>query len=410
MGRVKHEMHEAESRGWYSVDKFVCSNCIEDSFLQDLIDRNVERSACDYCDRQADVDIAAPVDVLLERLADTLLYHFAEPVDAGVSYESREGGWQADVFPTEEALLEIDFGTPKEDLFADVVAAITTDSWVKASGSHWLGLAVNKEYMYSWETFAHHVKHESRYFFGTSRFTKDDPFLDEHLGYSQTDILTQIGKLCTGLNLMQTIPSGSTFYRARSRKSDSSWPLDAASMGAPPANKCSAGRMNPAGISYLYLADEEATAIAEVVREASTDFAVGTFEASRMLLVLNLADLPEEPSIFDSERRKEREWNLFLQGFVKSITQPVEKDGKEHIDYVPSQVISEYFRLVYQMHPDSSEMSPSTLDGIIYPSATRIDHRNLVLFPVGQGYKRTFDQVSFSGATLRRIAHAKKML
>jgi RES domain-containing protein len=400
MGLVKHEMHLSEARGWYSVEKFVCAQCIEGSFLKDLIESNAEHNMCDYCERQADVNIAATADILLEKLTDTLLYHFAKPVDAGVSYESREGGWQANVVSTEDALLRIGFGSSSEDLYDDVVEAITSDLWVEAPGGHWLGLFAHKEYMHNWEAFEYIVKHDSRYFFGTPRIAKTDPLSHEHLGDIKSDIFTQLDKLCDSLNLVRTIPSGNTFYRARSRQPDSSWPLDAANLGAPPEEYSSAGRMNPAGISYLYLADEEKTALAEVGVDARAECAVGTFVVARPLTVLNLAYLPEVPSIFDSERRKEREWNLFLQSFVNSITQSVEKDGREHIDYVPSQVISEYFRLVYEANPEGNNMPSGALDGILYPSVARPGHHNLVIFPVGHGYKRSFDQVNFASATV----------
>ncbi|MBS7809249.1 HEPN-associated N-terminal domain-containing protein [Variovorax sp. PCZ-1] len=392
MGLVKHEMHVSEARGWYSVEKFVCPHCIENSFLQALIERNVDHNFCDYCDRQAESNIAAPVDVLLESLADTLLYHFAEPVDAGVSYESREGGWQANVVSTEDALLKIEFGSPSDALFDDVVKAITSDLWVEAPGGHWLGLPVHKEYLHSWEAFEYTVKHESRYFFGTPRIAKDD-----------ADILMVLSKLCAALNLVKFLPSGITFYRARLRDSDANWSIDPANMGAPPTESCSAGRMNPAGISYLYLADEEETALAEVISKVPTEYVVGVFTATRNLTVLNLADLPDEPSIFDSQRRKERELILFLKGFVQSISQPVRKDGREHIDYVPSQVISEYFRLVYETHPENGGQPAGALDGILYPSVARPGSYNLVLFPIRSAYTSNFDQVTFTGASIRHV-------
>lgn len=49
-------------------------------------------------------------------------------------------------------------------------------------------------------------------------------------------------------------------------------------------------------------------------------------------------------SIIGSAVPRERGGLLFLREFVKSITLPVVHDGREHIEYVPTQVLTEYFR------------------------------------------------------------------
>jgi len=76
------------------------------------------------------------------------------------------------------------------------------------------------------------------------------------------------------------IPQGTTWWRARLgciledaiiAESDKTqiWapedrPFPADEMGAPPANKTTEGRVNPRGISYLYLATNPKTAVAEI--------------------------------------------------------------------------------------------------------------------------------------------------
>jgi hypothetical protein len=49
--------------------------------------------------------------------------------------------------------------------------------------------------------------------------------------------------------------------------------------------------------------------------------------------------------------------------FMKDFTSPIDKDGREHIDYVPTQVVSEYFRSYMKTSAGTK------VDGIIYPSA-----------------------------------------
>jgi hypothetical protein len=86
-----------------------------------------------------------------------------------------------------------------------------------------------------------------------------------------------------------------------------------------------------------------------------------------------ITSLSRLPSIF-AQVRYERDHLLFLRQFVESITEPVEHDGREHIDYVASQIVTEYFRHRYRMDKKIA------LDGIIYPSAQRRCGRSAVIF------------------------------
>ncbi len=39
---------------------------------------------------------------------------------------------------------------------------------------------------------------------------------------------------------------------------------------------------------------------------------------------------------------------IFLHHFQRDISEPVERDGREHYEYVPTQIVAEYFRHVYR--------------------------------------------------------------
>jgi hypothetical protein len=76
------------------------------------------------------------------------------------------------------------------------------------------------------------------------------------------------------------------------------------------------------------------------------------------------------------------------------ISQPVEKvekNGREHIKYVPTQVLSEYFAKIYKK-PDGNP-----LDGMVYYSAARNAGTNIVLFPPKQNKKGFMELVDFEG-------------
>lgn len=132
--------------------------------------------------------------------------------------------------------------------------------------------------------------------------------------------------------------------------------------------------MNPPGISYLYTALDSQTALAEVLPRPPCRASIASLRLRTDVRVLDLTALPDIPSIFDEARAEQRQVLLFLGKFIHAITQPVLRDGREHIDYVPSQVVSEYFSQVHRF-------DGQYLAGIVYPSAVREGGKNFVLFP-----------------------------
>lgn len=161
-------------------------------------------------------------------------------------------------------------------------------------------------------------------------------------------------------------------------------------MGPPPKEKASAGRMNPAGIPYLYAAFDKTTARREIGVNGRTTKTVftATFALTEPLWVMDLSTLPPLPSVFDIANKEAREQALIVRDFVKAISTPVTKDGHEHIDYVTSQVICEYLAQVFELEESRK------LGGLIYPSSVHKGGKNLVVFPEDR-YKGTFYGVAF---------------
>jgi RES domain-containing protein len=385
MGLVKSAWIEAEERGWVEIEKNVCENCVEDEFLKEQIRGAAAAKQCDYCGRKSRRLIAAPADVVMALVAGTIGYFFCEPTQAGVPYE---GGWLVDPKDTDDVVYSVGLDC-HDELFADIVGSFTNDAWVPAAEGHWATPHPNEIYKYSWIRFEEWIKHETRFFFMRSSYPamERDPHEIE-----PGRMLSVVAHLVRDLGLVTDQAASQRLYRVRERTGGEGWPVDAESMGAPPADKARAGRMNPAGISYLYLSFDEATAIAEVVRSTPAQIAVAEFRATRTLRILDLTTLPPEPSIFDASRREQREGLLFLRDFVKAVCEPVSRDGREHIGYVPSQVVSEFFALVFR---DSGRVG---LDGIAYPSTVHHSGKNLVLFPTTRGLERGFDMVQFESA------------
>jgi hypothetical protein len=63
-----------------------------------------------------------------------------------------------------------------------------------------------------------------------------------------------------------------------------------------------------------------------------------------------------------------------LAKFVDDLSKPIEKDGRQHIGYVPTQIFTEYIRHFLQAPNGESIM------GIVYPSAQNEGANSCVLF------------------------------
>jgi hypothetical protein len=135
--------------------------------------------------------------------------------------------------------------------------------------------------------------------------------------------------------------------------------------------------MSAAGISVFYAALDMETARAETLANLppidERMLTGASWTNTRPLNVLDLSKLPPVPSFYAQERY-DRDHLIFLEEFVKSITQPVEHDGREHTEYVPSQIVTEYFRHRYRMHDNVR------LDAIVYRSARHKGGRSIVIF------------------------------
>lgn len=358
--------YESLERGWDAPGKFVCADCVEDDFLRGLIEANLASRKCTYCGRGSRGYIAAPVESIMPAISSALHYYFNDPDSACVPYD--KGYVSEPTTTTEEALDAVSLEC-QENLFTDIAGSFHNTLWTETAGGHWAGTHDSETLADSWKDFVHSVKHECRYFF----FRRIPSKYSDKL--SPLAVLEAVGRIANGLELINIIPSGTELFRARIRANDAAWEVNSRQLGPPPNELANAGRMNPAGISYFYLAKDQQTALAEVVNKPPCNVVCASFKTSINLHVLDLGELPAIPSIFDEEGHGQREWIYFLHHFIFEISQPVAKNNHEHIDYVASQIVSEYLAKEFRTtdgHP---------INGVTYPSTIRPGGINVVLFP-----------------------------
>lgn len=134
--------------------------------------------------------------------------------------------------------------------------------------------------------------------------------------------------------------------------------------------------MSPAGIPMFYGAADEYGAIAETVvgrLPKGEILNVGVFETVDSMHVLDLTNVPGIPSLFSPSRHL-RPILRFLRSFVNDLSKPIKKDDRVHTEYVPTQIVTEYFR--HSFHSDNGPL----IQGIFYPSSRAKGYVACVLF------------------------------
>lgn len=388
MGIVKGAWMEGMERGWSAPSKYACAACVDDNYLRTIIRRNLTSQQCDYC--KSTTRRAAPVKSVMDAVSTELHRSFNTYEDAGCPYGKDIPEIHSHL--TRDALQQI----PLEcnwDLLTDIADAFHNQLWVDAPDGMWMGTHIYEELGWSWNQFVRAVKHETRFHFGRTHRRAENS--GELLEVSK--VLPFLAGLFRTYRLARSLPSQTNLIRVRERKNGAVWLADEQQLGAPPPELASAGRMNPAGISYFYAAFDEQTALAEVNANAGANAVISRWETTRDLRVVDFTKLPELPSPFDRQNGRKREMLLFLWDFLIEMRQPVAKDGTEHIEYVPTQVVCEYIAQVFKT------AAGEQIDGLIYSSSVSKDGKNLVIFPERGNFHDRWRAIKLIGATERTI-------
>jgi len=346
-------------------ETFVCADCVVDDALVKVVNDNLGSTKCDCCGKVSKEFIAASFNDVMERIYDSICTEYADAQDINVPWV--EGGWMIGETDQWEILYDINPEWP--DKFSeDVNDSLGNDRyWVQHSGGDWSLTDPSGTLKTGWDLFKSQVLTKTRYLFLTE---PDDDGRPDYIAVSK--MLNVLGSVITGLELIIEIPTNSEFYRVRVSKDGAAFG-SFEELGLPPHRSAGAGRMNPVGIPYFYLARDSETAKAEVIYTDNIDYGEAVFINIRPLKILDLTSTPNPPSFFEPDRYYERHQIYFISQFKDELTQPVKKDGREHVDYVPTQIVSEYFK--HRFTHDGEK-----IDGIMYPSVKHEGGVNIAIF------------------------------
>ncbi len=349
------------SEPWESVysspDTSVCPDCISDPFLRGTVEDSLEEDRqCSYCGASP----AATIDVVLDMITETIGADYTDPANV-LPYESAEGGYQGYVQDGMELVYELSPWTDNEELLEDAASAFAGTAWCEAN---YFSLGAFDVLRYGWEGFVEQVKHQTRYLF-LEELGSNDPYEREEVP-PPGRMLSALAKLIREHCNFRILDASSPIFRVRVH-SDVDRLDTVQELGSPPLEYARhSNRMSPAGISMFYGALDMETAIIETfdpTQASGKAITLGIFKGVKPLLLLDFTDLPSVPGDFDENNRHLRAPIAFLHAFVTDLTKPVSRDGYEHVDYVPTQVVTEFVRHRLRGPEDQS------INGIAYQSS-----------------------------------------
>ncbi|MGR6831376.1 RES family NAD+ phosphorylase [Aliivibrio wodanis] len=165
------------------------------------------------------------------------------------------------------------------------------------------------------------------------------------------------------------LKQGKEFWRARVNHHGITEAFGVSQVGAPPKGMAGSGRINPAGISYLYGASDKETALSEVRPWKGAIVTVANFTLKREVKVADFVQDIPTPNV------AEVGLNEFSDHLMRSLISQI-LQGKYFS--APAHAHDDYAYLASQYIAE--QLKNMGLDGIKYPSVLSETGENICLF------------------------------
>lgn len=321
------------------VNKFACKDCFNVESIRFFIENNSFEGHCSYCNCKTKV---TEIEKIISLTLDAIKAEYCTKKDLPPQYMDSE----IPIY-TESILIEKKL-TNNSKLITDISCSIPCREWFSFFYNDELGYCLS-----SWQNLIDITTHHARFFF--EEFSR----IEEYTlwGGSPLTTLKLLAKYIHSFCLVKKIPIGTFFYRARVSKDNLYDIID--DLCPPPKIKALSSRMSPAGIPLFYSSDNKRTSILETISdEIPQKISIAKFESIKDLTIIDLTELPKKD--FFSPYKISIE---FLENFVKDVKKPITQDGMEHIEYVPTQIVTEFFRYNFDNPKLNGMAYPSSKDG-----------------------------------------------
>lgn len=270
------------------------------------------------------------------------------------AYDS-EDGYLVPTWDTWELLGELEV-TDRAEVLKAIAAAMPQGLWCQRNP---YASTPTQALEWGWRAFRTFVKESRRY-----TFLVPDPTTADGAGaLAMHSVPVAIACAVASSGLVATLAPGSKWWRARVDAGGGKFSA-AKEIGTRPAAHARDNRMSPKGIGAFYGTSTLHGAVMEVAGYAdpTATLSVGQFELIDSIRVVDLREVAPVPSLFDPKMRARRAPITVLQSFVEDISTPSSPTDFQTLDYVPTQVITEYLWYVLP-----AKLGP--IEGVIWRSS-----------------------------------------
>ena len=364
MGVWKNYLIEISSRGYDDSDKHICSICVGDKYLYNMIRCEGTRGTCSFCHERRNV---LPMNNILSIIASTIRQNYI-PAEGNAIYDSEEKQWvdfendvidpYSFVYDELNSYLESD----NEDFLKELLNKLTFEERMRKFQFSETQEQID---MMAWTKYCQLVRDTS---LSAEQIValinkKNARPISEKLKNIQTT-LNMINKYCKDLGLIKKLngidnkKGGTPVYRcvnflSKGRNFEDLSFIPASIIGTAPARLVADNRMSEKGDMMFYGADNIFTALKEVgINEKHPEYpaTMGVFYANKDFRILDLASISFQslPSIFDQKNESKRNAWFFLSNFMELISEAKRENSSCNnsceIFYKPTQVFTKYIQ------------------------------------------------------------------
>lgn len=344
----------------------ICENCFSDENIKLIIRSEGYKDHCDVCGKDDCYIYDTEKASRLAPYFDEIFSAYLPSSELGDNFPADKTAFLSEKIRRDWNLFNQTLTVKEID---KIIKVINPDAYVNHSAlfDEKVGVAAFQDENFllshsilrgsSWEKFVNEIKSENRF------HIRD--FNEERLEY-----------YCRLLS--QTYLKGTVFYRARIKRDNKKVPYAKENMGAPPPEQAGNGRINPKGISCLYLCEDELTPFYEIRAQHHDYVSVANFRLKRNIVVANLSKIDKiNPVTIDLNEGIASDYLINKSLFEKingAMTRP-QRSGDSELEYLPTQYIADFVKSL--MKDDGIE---ARFRGIEFKSAANPGHNNLASF------------------------------
>jgi|GEM_PF-2492704 hypothetical protein len=349
----------------FEDDERVCLACLDDAGLRKAFGRSSdkEQSDCSFCGSEDQETVPA---VEIQALIKSRCMSGINEAVEELSYCTAEGGYFGKTYEPEEVLDSLALHTVGDEFYAALNDKLNSGN-LFCDWDHNMPQPT-EQWGSGWKGFVETVKHQCRFFFGEHTHEPRDEF--DHTEISPNAFLRHhVPQGIERLQAVKTLAVGTTLYRCRITDSHATV-ADMVQIGPPPASdSVGSNRFSPPGIVMFYGGDTPEVSAVEIGWPSSSSCGgkvlhTGKFRTLIDLTILDFTQLAYPAGNFDPDWLDDYHIAEFFREFIRDLSAPV-LDQRKPLDYVPTQVLCEYFRF----YGAKSDGVSHKLDGIRFPSS-----------------------------------------